>query len=157
MQSDGTKKVNTLGVGSFVIEVVGIEGAKIVDRVVASVIPLDTTTSFYAPELIWEEKANRWVGVESHVAPGRYAVSVDAEVDGVWLWEPDSTTMEVFPGQNTQVSFRIEDKIRLDQRWFNQERIYLTDPAKGMLTEWEQRNGSSEVVIAMGGRARKSR
>lgn len=146
-------KLNTQNLGSFLIELVGIEGTKIVDRVVATVIPMESN-SFYAPELAWEERSSRWFGAEERVPPGLYAVSVDAEVDGVWLWEPDSTPMEVVAGQSTKVSFRMEDKIRLDQRWFNQQRIYLTDPSKGLLSDGEQRNRSSEVVIALGNRSR---
>src|SRR5690554_2954839 len=111
---------DSAGNGAIFIEIAGIEGAKIVDRVVVSVVPVAYSTSFYSPELVWEPRTSRWICAEAIVVPGRYEVSVDVEVGGDWLWEPDSTPLEVVAGRVTELSFRLEDKVRLDQRWLGQ-------------------------------------
>lgn len=155
MSLDGTNASGGPEYGAFVLKLEGIDGSKIVDRAVATVVPLAGTSSIYTPTLRWAEDVGSWIAVVKRVVPGLYAVSIDAEVDGVWLPDRESTPMEVVPGVVAEKVFRVEDKIRWDHRWFDQQRIYPTAPSRRSLSEVARAAESSGVVIALGSRTRR--
>lgn len=156
MSLDGTNASGGPEFGAFVLKLEGIEGSKIVDRAMATVLPLAGTSSVYTPTLRWAEDAGWWIAVMKRVVPGLYSVSIDAEVDGVWLPDRESTPMEVVPGVVAERVFRVEDKIRWDHRWFDQQRIYPTEPSRRSLSEAARvAVESSGVVIDLGSRTRR--
>lgn len=139
-----------VGYGKIEFEMGGIRGSPIVDRVIASMFPISPAIFFYAPELRWRSDRDAWWGVEAKVVAGSYSISVDAMVDGVWIWEPSETIVEVEPAKVTEVSFKLEEKIRLGERCLHLTPGATADPFRAAVEHLRRRRRSSSTVIAQG-------
>lgn len=102
--------------GVVVLEMIGIGDSRVVDKVIATLVPIAPSIHFYAPELRWLQEAGVWIGSETSVQPGRYLVSIDAMVDDVWLLASEEKAIEVTRSSVTTVTASLGELIRLGKR-----------------------------------------
>lgn len=106
----------------------GIDRSPVVDRVIATLIPVGDSFHFYAPELRWDVASGLWIGIEHGVMPGSYAVSIDAMVEDVWILAPKEEEIEVVASSITSISFRLDETIRHGKRQFSASRLFPGRP-----------------------------
>jgi|GEM_PF-5103349 len=104
--------------GIVSIDVKGVDCSPIVDKVIATLIPLGSLLYFYAIELLWDYERGFWHATQTKVIPGTYAISVDAEVDEIWISTPEESYLDINSGTKAAVVFKIEDMIKLGKRQF---------------------------------------
>lgn len=110
--------MNPFQKGTVSIDVKGVDSSPIVDKVIATLIPLGSLMYFYAVDLIWDCDRGMWHATQTKVIPGTYAISVDAEVEEIWISTPEEAFVDVYSGSKAAVAFKIEDMIKLGKRQF---------------------------------------
>lgn len=103
--------------GTVSIDVQGVDRSPIVDKVVATLIPLGSLVYFYAVDLSWDCDRGQWHAKEA-VVPGSYAISVDAEVEEVWISTPEETFVDIYSGTEAALAFKLDEMIKLGKRQF---------------------------------------